>query len=424
MILHRTREHPPLIYPHQNCLTGVLLLSSSSVLYLNRVNSASAWGVLNFCTSRRLKTVCHSCSSCLDMLDQWKPALDFMDGSLTHYSPYPQADQDTSQYSMNTFLDYNPEMLSTLLLPMPSLKPHNVNSITINANINHFGGVGYPASTPDAVFHQPINHSFQRLERVDCLSYSPASSPNGSCSDLAGPSKHFFAYPSPSNADNLEVVSDVGCSTPTHSTQSSILPDSYSDSSDKHCLNRPQAALLIHELPTNPKVSHFGGPQSTVMPYPNAVFPVTGTARVASSPVSLMAKIIRANPAAIQGNTNGTLTDSRAHGETIRHDPSGNVPIVRIKRFPCPECGQRFARAFNLQTHIATHAGMRPFSCPADGCSKAFSRRHDLGRHVGAVHREWLALKNISVEEAVKPLRWKTGRSKSQNRRGGCHQAK
>ncbi|POV99812.1 hypothetical protein PSHT_13368 [Puccinia striiformis] len=384
------------------------------------------------------------------MLDQWKPALDFMDGSLTHYSPYPQADQDTSQYSMNTFLDYNPEMLSTLLLPMPSLKPHNVNSITINANINHFGGVGYPASTPDAVFHQPINHSFQRLERVDCLSYSPASSPNGSCSDLAGPSKHFFAYPSPSNADNLEVVSDVGCSTPTHSTQSSILPDSYSDSSDKHCLNRPQAALLIHELPTNPKVSHFGGPQSTVMPYPNAVFPVTGTARVAS-PVSLMAKNYPSEPSGNPGehkwyadgfsrtwrNDCGDFnhaTDnfnspqpmalhSRCDDSNQRHDPSGNVPIVRIKRFPCPECGQRFARAFNLQTHIATHAGMRPFSCPADGCSKAFSRRHDLGRHVGAVHREWLALKNISVEEAVKPLRWKTGRSKSQNRRGGCHQA-
>ncbi|KAA1110547.1 hypothetical protein PGT21_024850 [Puccinia graminis f. sp. tritici] len=99
-----------------------------------------------------------------------------------------------------------------------------------------------------------------------------------------------------------------------------------------------------------------------------------------------------------------------------QHDASGDVPIVKLKRFPCAECGQRFAQAFNLQTHIATHAGMRPFSCPADGCSKVFSRRHDLGRHVGAVHREWLASKNISVEQAVKPLRWKNGTSnKSSN---------
>jgi uncharacterized Zn-finger protein len=107
---------------------------------------------------------------------------------------------------------------------------------------------------------------------------------------------------------------------------------------------------------------------------------------------------------------------SRCDVSLKRHDVSGDVPIVKLKRFPCPECGQRFARAFNLQTHIATHAGMRPFSCPADGCSKAFSRRHDLGRHVGAVHREWLASKNISVEQAVKPLRWKNGASKKSSK--------
>ncbi|EGG11229.1 uncharacterized protein MELLADRAFT_74108 [Melampsora larici-populina 98AG31] len=45
-----------------------------------------------------------------------------------------------------------------------------------------------------------------------------------------------------------------------------------------------------------------------------------------------------------------------------------------------------FARAFNMETHRKTHIGYRPHQCPQ--CHKNFSRRHDLHRHLVAVHND------------------------------------
>ncbi len=72
--------------------------------------------------------------------------------------------------------------------------------------------------------------------------------------------------------------------------------------------------------------------------------------------------------------------------------PASRPPVP--KRFQCDKCDRAFSRAYNLQTHQATHdsnpARSKPFICPYPRCQKdggrSFSRKHDLQRHVASVH--------------------------------------
>ncbi|CAO1613620.1 unnamed protein product [Jaminaea pallidilutea] len=63
------------------------------------------------------------------------------------------------------------------------------------------------------------------------------------------------------------------------------------------------------------------------------------------------------------------------------------------KRFQCPRCDRAFARAYNLNTHLSTHdpdpQRSKPFPCPYPACvneGRAFSRKHDLQRHIASTH--------------------------------------
>ncbi|CUA74547.1 hypothetical protein RSOLAG22IIIB_05607 [Rhizoctonia solani] len=65
--------------------------------------------------------------------------------------------------------------------------------------------------------------------------------------------------------------------------------------------------------------------------------------------------------------------------ELDRRLPAAEEVQPRPKPHVCEQCGAAFSRAHDLKRHIETHKGDRPHKCPT--CTKAFSRKDALQRH-------------------------------------------
>ncbi|KAJ2814408.1 hypothetical protein GGI24_006401 [Coemansia furcata] len=67
--------------------------------------------------------------------------------------------------------------------------------------------------------------------------------------------------------------------------------------------------------------------------------------------------------------------------QTAKRCKSAAKTDGKCVEFPCtyPNCDKTFARRGNVNAHMLTHTGERPFQC--DACDKCFSRNHDLTRH-------------------------------------------
>lgn len=120
----------------------------------------------------------------------------------------------------------------------------------------------------------------------------------------------------------------------------------------------------------HPRRGHARGYSTT------SIMTNTTFATDASSPLSSSEEdqYIHDGPVKARGTRVSNIPD-----ETMASYIAGPDPVDH--KFQClyPECGKRFGRKYNIQSHIQTHLSDRPYRC--DVCRAGFVRQHDLRRH-------------------------------------------
>lgn len=83
---------------------------------------------------------------------------------------------------------------------------------------------------------------------------------------------------------------------------------------------------------------------------------------------------IHDGPVKSRGTRRSNIPDATLASYIAGPDPTEH-------KFTClyPECGKRFGRKYNIQSHIQTHLSDRPYRCEV--CRAGFVRQHDLRRH-------------------------------------------
>ncbi|EEP75480.1 predicted protein [Uncinocarpus reesii 1704] len=97
-------------------------------------------------------------------------------------------------------------------------------------------------------------------------------------------------------------------------------------------------------------------------------------------------------PSSNNTNTATQVTCSTAtFNNEVRKQPPKAVATAKGK-FECPTCGMQFTRNSNCKSHMKIHDPNRkfPHKCTVGQCTKQFSRKTDLVRHVDSPLRRWV----------------------------------
>ncbi|XP_075526909.1 uncharacterized protein LOC142558621 isoform X1 [Dermacentor variabilis] len=64
----------------------------------------------------------------------------------------------------------------------------------------------------------------------------------------------------------------------------------------------------------------------------------------------------------------------------VRAGRRAPVMASGVRQLPCPYCPMRFKRRWNLNMHVHTHTGERPYQCCY--CFRAFADRSNMRKHI------------------------------------------
>ncbi|KAK7071985.1 hypothetical protein SK128_019708, partial [Halocaridina rubra] len=74
------------------------------------------------------------------------------------------------------------------------------------------------------------------------------------------------------------------------------------------------------------------------------------------------------------------------HGGMAKTATSKNDPTKSKPKHKCSFCGKLFSKNFDLQQHLRSHTGEKPFQCVV--CGRAFTQKSNVKKHM-ATHRVW-----------------------------------